>query len=219
MTALLMSGIKTSLFYYSTSEVYWSMPSPDIYIDEFIVPGIGIDYSNPRAVYAAGKLYAERNLADRERFFGGSDFSAVNIIRPFNVYGPGQRRGVMYSMLKSGMTEGKIRYSEDTTRTLTELSYISKKTADMIGSAGYRAVNMFDGISVDMETLAGAVRRFLSWKIGGRPPALEKTPPDPVIRYRQASAIVRDQYAVFEHLKASADMNALFNEISAEVNG
>ena len=89
MTALLMSGIKTSLFYYSTSEVYWSMPSPDIYIDEFIVPGIGIDYSNPRAVYAAGKLYAERNLADRERFFGGSDFSAVNIIRPFNVYGPG----------------------------------------------------------------------------------------------------------------------------------
>ena len=89
MTALLASGIKTSLFYYSTSEVYWSMPSPDIYIDEFIVPGIGIDYSNPRAVYAAGKLYAERNLADRERFFGGSDFSAINIIRPFNVYGPG----------------------------------------------------------------------------------------------------------------------------------
>lgn len=87
-------------------------------------------------------------------------------------------------MLKSGMAEGKIRYSEDTTRTLTELSYISKKTADMIGSVGYRAVNMFDGISVDMETLAGAVRQFLSWKIGGRPPALEKTPPDQVIRYR-----------------------------------
>ena len=161
------------------------MPSPDVYIDEFISPGIGIDYSNPRAIYAAGKLYAERNLADRERFFGGSDFSAVNIIRPFNVYGPGQRRGVMYSMLKSGIAEGKIRYSEDTTRTLTSLSYISRKTVDLLGKTGFRAVNMFNGISTDMKTLAIAVKKFLTWKYGGKFKAdLEALPPDASIRYR-----------------------------------
>ena len=220
MTALLASRIKTSLFYYSTSEVYWSMPSPDIYIDEFIVPGIGIDYSNPRAVYAAGKLYAERNLADRERFFGGSDFSAVNIIRPFNVYGPGQQRGVMYSMLKSGMAEGKIRYSEDTTRTLTSLSYISGKTADLLGKRGFRAVNMFNGISTDMKTLAIAVKKFLTWKYDGKFKVdLKALPPDASIRYRQASEIIRDPDTVFEALKSSSDMNALSEEVASEIGG
>jgi len=217
MSALLRSGVKgAELFYYSTSEVYWSMPSPDVYIDDAVVPGSDIDYGNPRSVYAAGKLYAERNLRDRTRFFGDGEFSAVNVIRPFNVYGPGQRRGVMYSMMRSGLVERKIRYSDDTTRTLTELSYISKKTVDLVGRAGYRAVNMFDGVSVDMETLAGAVQRFLSWKTGRRPPALERLPPDRTIRYRQSSAVIRDPDAVFERLKASADMNALFEEISAE---
>lgn len=196
------------------------MPSPDVYIDEFIAPGIGIDYSNPRAIYAAGKLYAERNLADRERFFGGSDFSAVNIIRPFNVYGPGQRRGVMYSMLKSGIAEGKIRYSEDTTRTLTSLSYISRKTVGLLGKKGFRAVNMFNGISTDMKTLAIAVKKFLTWKYGGKFKAdLEALPPDASIRYRQASEIIRDPDTVFETLKSSSDMNALSEEVVSEIGG
>jgi len=185
MSSLLRSGIKgMTLFYYSTSEVYWSMPSPDAYIDDNVVPGASIDYGNPRSVYAAGKLYAEHNLRDRMRFFNVGDFSAINIIRPFNVYGSGQRRGVMYSMLKSGLAEKKIRYSDDTTRTLTELSYISKKTVDLIGNTGFYAVNMSDGISVDMKTLAEAVRLFLAWKTGANQIVLEKCSPDKSIRYR-----------------------------------
>ena len=220
MSSLLQSGIKgATLFYYSTSEVYWNMPSPDAYIDDNVVPGASIDYGNPRSVYAAGKLYAEHNLRDRMRFFNVGDFSAINVIRPFNVYGPGQRRGVMYSMLKSGLVEKKIRYSDDTTRTLTELGYISRKTVDLLGSNGFRAVNMSDGISVDMKTLAGAIQRFLSWKTGSRPVVLEKLRPDASIRYRQASAVIRDPNPVFEHLKNSVDMNALFEEIFKEVNG
>ena len=193
------------------------MPAADVYINDSIMPGAGIDYENPRSVYAVGKLYAERNLADRMRFFGTSDFSAVNIIRPFNVYGPGQRRGVMYSMLRSGIFDRKIRYSEDTTRTLTSLSYISEKTVDLIGRDGFRAVNMFNGVSTDMKTLALAVSKFLAWKFGREFMAeVEALPPDTSIRYRQASEVIRDPVLVFETLKSSCDMNALSEEIMAE---
>ena len=130
------------------------MPSSEICIDDHMVPGAGVDRENPRSVYAMVKLYAERNLQDRMKFFNIGDFKAINVIRPFNVYGPGQRRGVMYSMLRSGISGEKIRYSEDTTRTLTSLSYISEKTVGLMGRTGFRAVNMSGGFSVDMKTLA-----------------------------------------------------------------
>lgn len=88
-------------------------------------------------------------------------------------------------MLKSGIAEGKIRYSEDTTRTLTSLSYISGKTVDLLDKPGFRAVNMFNGISTDMKTLAIAVKKFLAWKYGGKIKVdLEALPPDASIRYR-----------------------------------
>lgn len=75
MSAMLRSGARgLRFFYYSTSEVYWSMPSPDVYIGKDTVPGENIDTENPRSVYALEKLYAERNLAERMRFFRTGDF-------------------------------------------------------------------------------------------------------------------------------------------------
>ena len=214
MSAILLSGSRgIRFFYYSTSEVFWSMPSPDAYIGKDDVPGERIDAGNPRSIYALGKLYAERNLADRMRFLNNGVFAAATVIRPFNVFGPGQRRGVMYSMVKSCVEEGVIRYSDDTTRTLTELSYISGKTASMMDGAGFRSVNMSDGFSTDMETLALAVGRFMSWKFGFPAPGIEKLPPDRSIRYRQASPVSRDPDEIFGMLRDSADMNALAVEI------
>jgi len=53
-----------------------------------ILLGETIDRQNPRSIYAIAKLYIEENLESRMKFFGG-DFTAVNVIRPFNVFGPG----------------------------------------------------------------------------------------------------------------------------------
>lgn len=122
----------------------------------------------------------------------------------------------MYSMVKSCANEGVIRYSEDTTRTLTRLSYISRETADMIDGHGFSAVNMSDGFSTDMETLAIAVGRFMQWKFNLPSPKLEKLPPDRSIRYRQASPVVRDPDAVFGALSEYSDMNGLAVEIMKE---
>ena len=122
----------------------------------------------------------------------------------------------MYGMLKSGIKARRIKYAEDTTRTLTELSYISSATVNLMDRTGYRAINMSNGFSVDMRTLAAAVAKFLSWKFGIRPIEFIPCPPDKSIRYGQASFVINDSDEVFSVLRSSEDMNVLASEVIAE---
>lgn len=205
------------VFYYSTSEVYWNMPSDYALIDGHAVPGAGIDRSNPRSVYALVKLYAERNLADRMNVLG--DFAAATVVRPFNVYGPGQMRGVMHAMLKSAFRTGTIEYSDDTTRTLTSLSYISEAVVDILDRDGFRAINMSNGVSTDMATLATAVSRILSKDYGIAPLRLLKAAPDMSIRYRQATSVTRSPEEVEKFLRSTPDFSELAEEVRHAVLG
>ena len=64
------------------------------------------------------------------------------------------------------------------------------------------------------------MRQFLIWKFGNsRIGDIEPMPPDMSIRYRQASAVMRDPDAVFEILKQSDDMHRLSEEIMYETRG
>lgn len=219
MLAISLSG-KTGLklFYYSTSEVYWNMPSINAFIDDHMMPGAGIDMNNPRSVYALTKLYAERNLLDRLRLLKPNELDAAIIIRPFNVFGPGQKRGVIYSMIRSGLKDKVIKYADDTTRTFTSLSYISNSTVKLLDRTGFKTINMSDGFSTNMETIAKAIRMFLIWKFNiSNKIILKKLLPDKSIRYRQASNIIYDETKIFEILKASDDINNLADEIMLEI--
>lgn len=214
MSALLRSGRKgVRFYYYSTSEVYWSLPSADRYIDGWIRPGENIDVSNPRSSYALVKLYAERTLADRMKFFPVGDIVSSVVIRPFNVFGPGQRRGVVYSMMKSCLEDGIIRYSEDTTRTLTALSYISNETVGLMDRIGYCEIDMSDGVSMYMKTLAEAIKMYMERKFGITGIFLQPLPPDRSIRYRQSSPVIGDPDKIFDIFNDSIDMDALAAEI------
>lgn len=219
MLAISLSG-KTGLklFYYSTSEVYWNMPSINAFIDDHMMPGAGIDMNNPRSVYALTKLYAERNLLDRLRLLKPNELDTAIIIRPFNVFGPGQKRGVVYSMIKSALKNKVIKYADDTTRTFTSLSYISNSTVKLLDRIGFKTINMSDGFSTNMETIAKAIRMFLIWKFNiSNKIILKKLLPDKSIRYRQASNIIYDKTKIFEILKASDDINNLADEIMLEI--
>jgi nucleoside-diphosphate-sugar epimerase len=170
------------------------MPSINAFIDDHMMPGAGIDIDNPRSVYALTKLYAERNLSDRIRFLKPNELDAAIIIRPFNVFGPGQKRGVVYSMIKSALKDKVIKYADDTTRTFTSLSYISNSTVKLLDRIGFKTINMSDGFSTNMETMAKAINLFLVWKFKLQNSIkLEKLLPDKSIRYRQASTVIYDE--------------------------
>jgi nucleoside-diphosphate-sugar epimerase len=170
------------------------MPNTEAFIDNYIMPGVGINMDNPRSVYALTKLYAERNLSDRLKFLKPPEIDTAIVIRPFNVFGPGQKRGVIYSMIKSGLKDKVIKYSDDTTRTFTSLSYISENTIKLLDRTGFRTINMCNGFSTNMETIAKAISMFLIWKFKiSNKIKLEKLLPDKSIRYRQASSIIYDE--------------------------
>jgi len=67
-------------------------------------------------------------------------------------------------MIKSALSEGLIRYRDDTTRTFTELSYISRATVDLMDTVGFQVFDMSNGFSTDLRTLAAAVAKFLKRK-------------------------------------------------------
>lgn len=58
--------------------------------------------------------------------------SHFKILCPFNVYGKGQARGVIYDMIESALKRNEISFSDDTTRTFTDVELASKLAVDAI---------------------------------------------------------------------------------------
>lgn len=126
---------------------------------------------------------------------------------------------MVHAMLKSAFGTGAIEYSDDTTRTLTSLSYISEAVADMLDRDGFRAVNMSNGVSTDMATLAAAVAKILSEDYGMVPARLLKAAPDASIRYRQATPVTRSPEEVEKFLRSTPDFSELAEEVRHAVRG
>lgn len=82
-----------------------------IYSSTIVVYGEGVgkivsevDEPRPNTTYGVTKYLGE-NLV---HFWGTRTGKPVTILRPFNVYGPGNRKGVVYNFYKSFEDEGKI---------------------------------------------------------------------------------------------------------------
>lgn len=178
-----------NVVFMSSSEIFWSMSSPDDIITQNTEPKI--DSHNPRSSYAATKLYAESDLNTVFNTF--NFYSKVFVFRPFNVYGEGQKRGVVYDMLKSAFCENKIRYSKDTTRSFTSIDSCSKQIVDTVAShCFYVTQNIHDYLSIYIEDLAKVVKSICEKHLNVQNIILEEKEPDKSIQYRQTSHITRN---------------------------
>lgn len=108
----------------------------------------------------------------------------LKIIRPFNVSGKHQRRGVVFDMVKDAVENGKIWYSMNTTRTLTSSEFAKSRSADLILSDKSGVFNLSEGITLTMEALANEIRD----RIGGSI-ELEAREADPQIQFRQTTRL------------------------------
>ena len=71
----------------------------------------------------------------------------------------------MFDMVKSAACSGIVKYSRDTTRTITDIDIASKQSADVILGSGNTKKNIADSrCSLTMEVLAEAVSRFFGGK-------------------------------------------------------
>lgn len=174
---------KFAFTYYSTSEVFGSLSSKDDFIQEDTE--YKIDCTKERHLYALVKLEAEKRL---EKMLSDNVLSCLKVIRPFNVYGMNQKRGVLYDMIVSAITENKIYYSADTTRTMTDIDFASKMSVDAILSNCNLKVNVADTrCSLTIKSLASIVNSVLDANC-----QLVEQPKDGSIQYRNVSEVDAD---------------------------
>lgn len=175
-------GKSFDVTYYSTSEVYGSMDSEDDFITEETTPH-GTPHF-PRFRYAYNKFEAEQILR-LQQLSQPNMISCFKALRPFNVYGKGQTRGVIYDMVKSALKDNEISFADDTTRTFTDIELASKMAVDAILSNQNELKNVADPRnSLTLEAVAHIVNDVL-----GLDCKFTRLDPDPYIRYRQVSNV------------------------------
>ena len=178
-------GKSFDVTYYSTSEVYGSMESRDDFITEETTPH-GIPHF-PRFRYAYNKFETEQ-LLRLQQLSHPDMILHLKVLRPFNVYGKGQTRGVIYDMICSALKDNMIPFSDDTTRTFTDIELASKAAVDTILSNQNELKNVADPRnSLTLEAVAHIVNNVL-----GSDCKFTRLEPDPYIRYRQVSNIDTD---------------------------
>ena len=176
---------KYNVTYFSSSELYGSMKSENDLISDATEYNFNIP--TDRQLYAKMKYEAEVAFKDEL----DSEDSALNffkVLRPFNVYGNNQKRGVIFEMIKSAIADNEIYYSSDTTRTFTDISFFSKEAAKMIVAEKSYDKNIADArCTLHMKTVAQIVNDVL-----GLDCRLVEMPPDKFIRWRQVSYVNND---------------------------
>lgn len=171
---------KFDVTYYSSSEVYGSMKSRNDIITTNTPPNVS---SVGRGKYAYEKFHAENYL--RKMYNSNQVIEKLKVIRPFNVSGRYQQRGVLFDMVKSLKTKNEIWFSDDTTRTLTSADYAKRVGVDIILSNKSTLVNLSENVSMDMHDLACMVVCALNSDVD----FLMRKPIDKSIQYRQTSIV------------------------------
>lgn len=167
--------------FYSTCEIYGSQKSPNDLITVYTEPSF-ID--DNRKMYSIQKYNTESELGFLFNFY--DYLSNLKIIRPFNVSGKHQRRGVVYDMVESAYKHNTIWYNDDTTRTLTSAKYAQNESTNIILSEEHGRYNLSENITVYMEELANEIANVVG-NVKNESIELVKQPPDNKIRYRQTS--------------------------------
>lgn len=171
-------GLDYDVTFYSTSEIYGSLDSK-----KRVISGnskANITY-NGRGLYASQKLNAELSLISG---IGDNGILRVKTIRPFNVSGKHQRRGVVYEMVKSAFETGSIWFSDDTYRSFTSIEYASRIATDIILSDDIIVEkNLSENLTFSMEEVASLIKE----EIGDDDLEIVRKEPDMAMRYRQTS--------------------------------
>lgn len=139
------------------------------------------DRNSQRYLYSKTKADMEKDLT---KLKNAGKLRFLKILRPFNISGKGQRRGVLYEMVKSAALSGKIKYMLDTTRSITDIDLASSAAADYILAERDVSMNIVDNCSVELETIARRIAEYF-----GNGVELEEIEPDKYMRYRQVSKI------------------------------
>lgn len=172
---------KYDVTFYSTCEIFGSLKSPNDLITVYTEPSF-ID--DNRKMYSIQKYNTESELDFLFNFY--NYLSNLKIIRPFNVSGKHQRRGVVYDMVESAYKHNTIWYNDDTTRTLTSAKYAQNESTNIILSEEHGRYNLTENITIYMEELANEIANVVG-NVKNKSIELVKRPPDDKIRYRQTS--------------------------------
>lgn len=181
---MLNENRQMSITFYSTSECFGSLDS----IDEVITNDSKYTFNleNLRYLYAFNKYKTEDKLLQFQKTYPNL-LTSVKILRPFNIYGINQKRGVIFDMIQSAITSRKISYSKDTTRTFTDIDLASKLSVDQILKDENCKCNISDNrLSLSLKSLATIINEVLSDNYGIKSKLIE-TDPDKFIRYRHTS--------------------------------
>jgi nucleoside-diphosphate-sugar epimerase len=169
---------KFDFIFYSTSEVYGSITR-----DSIITPETPFKLNDEgRGLYANQKAKSEEVL---KKLLHDSDiFNSVKIIRPFNISGKYQKRGVVYDMINDALNKKRIWYNSDTIRSFTSDIYAKKRAVDIIidDSSNLIVENLSEHITVDMKTVANIIKTIVGDEV-----KLYETESDSIIQYRQTS--------------------------------
>lgn len=177
---------KNAMFF-SSSEVYGNMTmfrGMDAVVDS---------YNCPRSLYAMAKLYGEKifkGLVEEGKINAGT------VLRPFNITGAHQQKGVVAEMLRSGIVNKQIRVRENTTRTLTPVkdavdALIALIKTPVSGYSVHNLVSEYMGFS--LEVVAQGVAKFLKAETGADV-GLKVCPMDSFIRDRVFNASKVEYY-------------------------
>ena len=178
--AALRYNKKFSFTYYSSCELFGNV---DLKSKDESKPYI-ISTSKKRYLYSKAKADFEDQLKALLKC-NDSPLSDVKILRPFNVYGKGQKRGVAWKMIYDGLSKKEISYADNTIRTMTSLSLASKLAVDAVLDNRSLDVNVVDErCCTTMKTLAKVVQKLLIDKYNIHT-NLKPLPEDDYIKQRQ----------------------------------
>ena len=179
-----------NLFVYSTSEIYGSLRNKFETITYNTAVNPPSNY--PRSEYAKSKIFLEQ--FSRQFYHNSNCLNSIHIIRPFNITGKHQRRGVVYDMVKSAILEKKIYFSYDTLRSFTSNQFAANYVVKvgLENKSGVFEHNLTQNLTFSMEKLANIVRSCIQ----DNSIDLVKLPPDKDIRYRQTSIETEDEDSI-----------------------
>lgn len=178
-----------SITFYSTSECFGSLDSIDDVITDKSFYNFNLE--NLRYLYSYNKYQIENKLFAFQKAYPKL-LTTVKIIRPFNVYGKNQKRGVVYEMIRSALDSNMILYRENTTRTVTDIDFASKKAVDVILSNKNCKVNITDDRnSLTMKSLAEIIDNVIYEKFYLKS-RLYSCGTDNFVQYRHTSKVDND---------------------------
>lgn len=188
---------KYDFTFYSTSEIFGSIRESDV----ITINTTPSPTNTPRSIYSKQKLEAESVL--KYLYENENVLSGLKIIRPFNVSGKYQKRGVLYEMISDALKNKSIWYSDSTIRSLTSAQYAKKRSVDTILKKSDNIVyeNLSEDITIDMYSIAKIIKTV----IGDEDIKIIQKQKDNEILIRQTSHTNSFNFSKFKKLKECID--------------